>query len=324
MNQESLLVRPLFDGPIDIVGDVHGEIEALNDLLGHLGYANDGQHSEGRRLVFLGDLTDRGPDSPAVVERVKSLMDAGRAQCVLGNHELNILLEHKKHDNHWFFGEKSSLAEEGEPITPAVLADEETRRQLLAFFSTLPLALEREDVRVVHACWDAPMIDLAREATDTIALLNHHGALIDADLEKSPSALECDDDPQKRETMRHLQRQNRNPVKVLCSGKEQTTKTPFWASGKLRYEERVKWWQGYGPGNPLCVFGHYSIYRDKRTAEDFARQAICADFAVAYRWKERTPDFAGTFRGRLGAMRLPERIIVFDNGDIESLPKVGS
>ena len=215
MNQELSLVRRLFDGPVDIVGDMHGEIDALNDLLGHLGYADDGQHLEGRRLVFLGDLTDRGPDSPAVVERVKAFMDAGRAQCVLGNHELNILLQEVKHDNHWFFGEEWSLAGKGKPITPTVLADEETRQQLLAFFSTLPLALEREDVRVVHACWNDTMIALARKATDTIALLNHHGALIDADLEKCPSALECDDDPQKRESMRHLKRQNRNPVK--CS-----------------------------------------------------------------------------------------------------------
>jgi hypothetical protein len=60
------LVRPLFDGPIDVVGDVHGEIDALHDLLRHPGYIRHGDHPEGRRLVFLGDLTDRGPDRPSV------------------------------------------------------------------------------------------------------------------------------------------------------------------------------------------------------------------------------------------------------------------
>ena len=65
------LVRTLFAGPLDIVGDVHGEIDALRTLLGHLGYAEDGSHPENRRLVFLGDLTDRGPDSPAVIDLVK-------------------------------------------------------------------------------------------------------------------------------------------------------------------------------------------------------------------------------------------------------------
>jgi Calcineurin-like phosphoesterase len=71
----SSLVRKLFDGPLDIVGDVHGEIDALRCLMRHLGYAAGGTHSNGRRLAFVGDLTDRGPDSPAVFELVKSLVD---------------------------------------------------------------------------------------------------------------------------------------------------------------------------------------------------------------------------------------------------------
>ena len=100
------LIQPLFDGPLDIVGDVHGEIEPLRSLLGHLGYGGDGEHPQGRRLVFVGDLTDRGPDSPAVVDLVQRLIASGRAQCVLGNHDLNILLGHRKHDNNWFFGEE--------------------------------------------------------------------------------------------------------------------------------------------------------------------------------------------------------------------------
>lgn len=109
MERPTSLVQPLFDGPLDIVGDVHGEIEALHSLLEILGYSDDGQHSQGRRLVFVGDLTDRGPDSPSVVDLVESLVKSGRAQCVLGNHDLNILLGDRKHDNHWFFGEPWSL-----------------------------------------------------------------------------------------------------------------------------------------------------------------------------------------------------------------------
>jgi hypothetical protein len=80
------LVQPLFDGSIDIVGDVHGEIEALQQLLGHLGYQDNGKHPEGRRLVFIGDLADRGPDSPAVVRLVSQLVREKLAQCMLGNH----------------------------------------------------------------------------------------------------------------------------------------------------------------------------------------------------------------------------------------------
>jgi len=132
------LVQPLPDGPLDIVGDVHGEIEALGALLDRLGYAEDGSHPRQRRLVFAGDLTDRGPDRPAVIERVQRLVETGRAYCVLGNHDLNILLGHRKHDNHWFFGESWALDGSDEP-TPAVLADDRIRDAVLAFFRSLPL-----------------------------------------------------------------------------------------------------------------------------------------------------------------------------------------
>lgn len=58
------LIRPLLDGPLDIVGDVHGELQALQALLVRLGYDECGEHPGGRRLVFVGDLCDRSPDRP--------------------------------------------------------------------------------------------------------------------------------------------------------------------------------------------------------------------------------------------------------------------
>lgn len=71
------LVRPLFEGPIDVIGDVHGELAALTDLIAALGYDADGVHPDGRRLVFVGDLCDRGPDSPGVLRWVQRLVEAG-------------------------------------------------------------------------------------------------------------------------------------------------------------------------------------------------------------------------------------------------------
>ncbi|WP_329414568.1 polynucleotide kinase-phosphatase [Streptomyces sp. NBC_00704] len=73
-------------GPFDIIGDVHGCSSELESLLGKLGYA-DGVHPEGRRAVFVGDLVDRGPDSPGVLRRVMSMVASGNALCVPGNHE---------------------------------------------------------------------------------------------------------------------------------------------------------------------------------------------------------------------------------------------
>ena len=300
----SSLVQSLFDGPLDIVGDVHGEIDALRSLMRHLGYAADGTHPDEKRLVFVGDLTDRGPDSPAVIDLVKSLVDAGRAQCVLGNHDLNILLGEHKHDNRWFFGEKWSLDRSGEP-NPATMADDDIQHRVLHFFKSLPLVLERDGLRVVHACWDDAMVEIARESHDAVKLFRQHDTLIKA--RHVNSSLDDID--------KGLEHQNLNPVKVLTSGKERRVEPPFYVSGKLRYEERVPWWEHY-TANPLCVFGHYSNYRGEKS---LSSRAICVDFAVAKRWQERKESsVSGTFRGCLGAVRIPENCVVFDNGEIES------
>ncbi|MFE0652934.1 polynucleotide kinase-phosphatase [Streptomyces sp. NPDC059534] len=73
-------------GPFDVIGDVHGCSSELETLLAKLGYV-DGHHPEGRTAVFVGDLVDRGPDSPGVLRRVMGMVASGDALCVPGNHE---------------------------------------------------------------------------------------------------------------------------------------------------------------------------------------------------------------------------------------------
>lgn len=92
-------------GPFDIIGDVHGCYEELIELLQKLRYrieetADDGtnyglkvSHPENRTVVFLGDLIDRGPASPAVLKLVMSMVRSGTALCVPGNHDMKL---HKK------------------------------------------------------------------------------------------------------------------------------------------------------------------------------------------------------------------------------------
>jgi hypothetical protein len=136
------LVQSLFSGNIDVIGDIHGEFSALKKLLAILGYNSEGVHPEGRRLVFIGDLVDRGPDSISVVELVRDLIRNGVAQCVAGNHELNILksqrgvvVEEMRHGNHWFFGKEEAL-DKSTPdyIHPQKLASREEREHIHDFF----------------------------------------------------------------------------------------------------------------------------------------------------------------------------------------------
>src|SRR5262245_53689482 len=149
--QSDGLVRELFAGLVDIVGDVHGELEALRDLLERLGYDDSGNHADGRRLVFVGDLCDRGPNSPGVVRIVRQLVEDGRAQLVLGNDEINLLRAERKHGNHWFFGDPAGKHEAEFGAT--VFAGAHEAESVLAFLDRMPLALERDDLRVVHAAW---------------------------------------------------------------------------------------------------------------------------------------------------------------------------
>jgi protein phosphatase len=83
-------------GPFDVIGDVHGCRAELAELLGRLGYELrrdgegrpvDAEPPAGRKAVFVGDLVDRGPDSPGVLRLVMGMAAAGHALVVPGNHE---------------------------------------------------------------------------------------------------------------------------------------------------------------------------------------------------------------------------------------------
>ncbi|SNT50145.1 polynucleotide kinase-phosphatase [Asanoa hainanensis] len=87
-------------GPFDVIGDVHGCRSELETLLTRLGWTLrrdeagrpvGAEHPEGRTAVFVGDLVDRGPDSPGVLRLVMGMVRAGTALCVNGNHEAKLL-----------------------------------------------------------------------------------------------------------------------------------------------------------------------------------------------------------------------------------------
>ena len=108
-----------------------------------------------RHLVFLGDLVDRGPDSPAVVDKVMKLVDKGVAQCVLGNHELLLLLGRAIPGNGWFV-QPNPNETPGEFNSARV--DPANIDTYLEFFSSLPILLENASLRIAHACWHAPSV----------------------------------------------------------------------------------------------------------------------------------------------------------------------
>jgi hypothetical protein len=147
----------------DIIGDIHGHADELRALLERLGYSvRNGtyKHSD-RKVIFLGDLIDRGPKIGEVLRIVRDMVESGEALCVMGNHEFNALCYHtpdpdvpgeylRAHKDPT--NEKHIKHREQHEQTVFQLSDSELE-EALHWFRTLPPAIELLELRAVHACW---------------------------------------------------------------------------------------------------------------------------------------------------------------------------
>lgn len=335
------LIQRLVEGPVDLVGDVHGELDALLALLGRLGVDLE-KRTARRPVVFVGDLVDRGPDSVGVVEVVSRLCDAGVAQAVLGNHELNILARHRKEGNGWIDGRDDDVAQfdgEERPF-PSRKASETERARILEFFEALPLVLERDDLRVVHACWNADAARRLPEEGSAARLAAEWQRSIDEDLQargipelaREERREFSDLRSQHDRPTRHLSavaeldvaRQARNPVKLLTSGAEVEVApgNHFFVGGKWRFVTRDAWWRR-SVDRPTVV-GHYWRRRasaiegkvdvwDDVPSYAWSGDVFCVDYSVGRRFLERFRGRSTDFAGGLAALRWPEQVLVFDD-----------
>ncbi|TDN98990.1 metallophosphoesterase [Sunxiuqinia elliptica] len=151
----------------DIIGDIHGQASMLKSLLKSMGYKKEnGVFShESRKAVFLGDFINRGPEIRDTLILVRRMVEAGNALAVLGNHELNAIIYELKDKT-------------GKPIAKRLLKYRLPLNQTLEEFlhipdeyrshikwlRTLPMFLELDGIRVVHACWKDENIALLKES----------------------------------------------------------------------------------------------------------------------------------------------------------------
>lgn len=155
-------------GPFDIIGDVHGCYDELLALLGELGYHIDGQlvtPPDGRKAIFLGDLVDRGPKIPQVLKLVMSMVEAGIALCVPGNHDIKLMRKLRGKNVQITHGLGESLAQlEHEPP--------EFREQVMKFIDSLTshYVLDGGKLVVAHAGMKADMAGRASGAVREFAL----------------------------------------------------------------------------------------------------------------------------------------------------------
>lgn len=197
---------------LDIIGDVHGHASKLEERLTGLGYReSDGvyRHPD-RTAVFVGDLVDRGPEQLRTLEIVKAMVDAGSAHIVMGNHEFNAiayanhLREHNEkhiHQHEAFLGQLS----------------EAEQKYYIDWFWTLPLWLDLDDVRVVHACWHQPSMEVLGSNR-----LTGMAQLVDATTKGHPVY---------------------EAIEILLKGPEIDVDEPYYdKDNNPRHRARVKWW----------------------------------------------------------------------------------
>ncbi|MEP3478146.1 MAG: metallophosphoesterase [Fuerstiella sp.] len=151
----------------DIIGDIHGYAEELKTLLETLGYskARSGYHHPDRTAVFCGDFIDRGPEIPEVVRIVRQMCDEGNAVAVMGNHEFNALAFQAEDPDQpgKFLRPHSDRNLKQHAATLNQFSTTELQ-SALGWFRTLPVSIETDSFRVVHACWNSDCIDQIQAA----------------------------------------------------------------------------------------------------------------------------------------------------------------
>lgn len=211
---------------IDFIGDIHGHADKLELLLTKLGYTYSNaafSHPE-RKVLFVGDYIDRGPQINETLVIVKAMVDSGNAIALMGNHEYNALCFH--------FQEREG-GHLRKHLIKNVIQHYETLKQFqnrqgdyeyyLEWFKTLPLYYETETFRAVHACWEGSQIDfLCNKLTDD--------RLSDESIYQSA---------EKGSPFN-------NAIEIVLKGKEIKMPAPLSFTdkdGTGRNEIRIKWWE---------------------------------------------------------------------------------
>lgn len=293
----------------DLIGDIHGYLAPLEELLRRLGYRQgpQGWRHPDRQAIFLGDFVDRGPDQRAVVNLARSMVDNGAALTVMGNHEFNALAFHTEDPDQpgtWLRRRTRRNIRNHIAFLQDYLGSREKEAELdavLDWFLELPLFLDLDGLRVVHACWDPESIAALQPRLASGNRLTRE-LLVEA----------CRQDTQAFRA-----------VEILLKGKE--IQLPDEHSfrdkdGVARQRIRIRWWEPgphtyrslfmgptsaeahipdrpvpgeyeleYGAGEPPVFLGHYWLDGEPAPLAD---NVACLDYSVArpggklvaYRW----------------------------------------
>lgn len=292
----------------DLIGDIHGCAHTLERLLHQLDYRKSNgvwQHPD-RKVIFLGDIVDRGPRIRESLELVYNMVQAGEAACIMGNHEHNAITyctpapegfadDYLRSHN----PRHTRLIKE----TLDQFADAQDEWETyLQWFKTLPLYLESDQFRVVHASWDGDLIRTLRDDYQTDKL--NYDLLIES---VQPDSFGF-------KLMEHLTRGShiRLPDGVEIHGGDgftrRTFRTHFWAENPETYGDVI-----FQPDNlPGCLEDHALSDAEKSALLHYSRDE--RPLFIGHYWCEGVPalvtpniaclDYSAVKYGKLACYRF--------------------
>ncbi|WP_051288591.1 metallophosphoesterase [Brumicola pallidula] len=297
----------------DIIGDIHANADKLEKLLKSLGYQRKfGVYCCDRRhAVFLGDFIDRGDYHKRVIDIVRPMVEMGYASAVMGNHEFNAIGYH-------------TVGADGKPLREHSTSNQKQHQDFLLeypighaetvsvinWFKTLPLFLNGEGYRVIHACWDPDHIKKIKTMLSKTNQIKEE--YIEEAFQKGSTLYDATETLMKGVEMEL-------PIDITFRD----------LTGKIRNMVRVKWWTppeqvenyaqialvedvvkeslmdikmvgdnkslGYPDNVPPVFIGHYQLTGEP---EPLTSRVVCVDYSgredkalVSYEWDQAKRPF---------------------------------
>ena len=277
---------------VDLIGDIHGQSDALSKMLTKLEFdCANGQwsHPEDRKLVFLGDLIDRGKKNRKVITTVRALVDQGVAICLMGNHEFNAVQYHTEHpvgSGKFLRPHSSDNMKNHKAFREEFSGEEKKLDEVIQWFASLPVAIETPDFRAVHACWSPEDLKTLRKdgmgwhmdsipwaaaAEKGSAMYETIETLLKGPEKKLPNGLEFNDKDEKPRREARLAWWKKHP---------KVWKDAVDPSVDLKEHGELNWdgdFLSYPPDQKPVFFGHYWRIDDPKPD---AHNAFCLDYSA--------------------------------------------
>lgn len=289
----------------DIIGDIHGCAKTLIALLEKLGYQqvnNIYQHPT-RKAIFLGDFIDRGPLQRDVIDIVRPMVESQHALAVMGNHEFNAIAYATPNPSGDGFLRKHNEKNKGQHYAfLEAYKNEHDYVDVINWFKTLPLWIDKADLRVVHACWDSESITAIRRALHGESIM-HDQFIKEASTEgtwqfnaleiilkgkeiplpQGKSFLDKDKNPRHHIRVRWWDKSASNFQEAFLGPEEALSQIP---DDDIQGEHLVE----YTHDAPPVFLGHYWLVGETKS---LAHNIACVDYAVgkengklvAYQWQ---------------------------------------